>query len=371
MLLADRITTARQLRQLSKTDFAGLLGVTVRTVTNYEMVGAPDNKKAIISKVLGFPEGFFFQDGLPQLEKENVEFRSFRSTPAREKHAALAHSKIGIELMNWVGSKFRLPSPNIPSLSGMEPTEAANVLRQVWGLGSKPLPNLVQLCESRGIHVLGLDKEAKSVDAVSFWHDEGAYIFLGRNKTPERTRFDLAHELGHLVLHEDHDGFSEREYEAEADAFASEFLLPRVAQIEYVVNNPSLAQIMKYKASFGMSAFATVRALHDSERLSDWAYRSLCVELSKRGFRTDEPGSRLSYENSKVFSTILSADSSGKYTVRTIANQMFLPSTTVRTLMMTTDMRIVEPVGKNAGDVRSVPSGNLVNTSSGKLRLVK
>jgi Zn-dependent peptidase ImmA (M78 family) len=71
----------------------------------------------------------------------------------------------------------------------------------MWGLGTGPRPNLLQLCESRGIRVFALAPFADAVEAYSIWRNDIPYVFLARRKAPERLRFDLAHELGHLVLH--------------------------------------------------------------------------------------------------------------------------------------------------------------------------
>lgn len=42
---------------------------------------------------------------------------------------------------------------------------------------------------------------ADEIDAFSLWRDDRPYIFLNTSKSAERSRFDAAHELGHLVLH--------------------------------------------------------------------------------------------------------------------------------------------------------------------------
>lgn len=361
LLLAERITLARQLRMLSKTDFAKSIDVTLRTATNYERSGAPLNKLTMIASTLNFPEKFFLGELLPELDRHSVEFRSYRGTPAKERKASLAHAKLGIGLVTWIKSKFSLPSLGIPSFNGMDPQMAANVVRELWGLGSKPLPNLVQLCESKGIHVLGLPKSIASIDALSFWYEGSAFILLARNKTPERTRFNLAHELGHLVLHENHYGFSEPDYESEADSFATEFLFPRVAQYEYCVKNPDLKQIMTYKGAFGLSAFATVHALHRSGLLTDWAYRKMCVELSRQGVKSAEPESRMSYEKSRVFSVVLDSLVGRKTGFRTIADAMSFPLSSVHSLMMA-DLNTVE--GNCEQGLVSLPITTTIETSS-------
>src|SRR5438094_162699 len=70
--------------------------------------------------------------------------------------------------------------------------------------------------------------DAKEVDAFSMWHGETPFVFLNTKKSCERSRFDAAHELGHLVLHR-HGVPQGQQAEAEANAFASAFLMPRAS----------------------------------------------------------------------------------------------------------------------------------------------
>ncbi len=45
----------------------------------------------------------------------------------------------------------------------------------------------------------------KKIDAFSVWYDAKPYIFLSSDKGSNvRTRFDMAHELGHLIMHADY-----------------------------------------------------------------------------------------------------------------------------------------------------------------------
>lgn len=73
--------------------------------------------------------------------------------------------------------------------------------------------------------MFSLVEETRSVDAFSVWRSNKPYIFLNTVKTAEHSRFDAAHELGHLVLHK-HGGPGGRAAEDEANRFASSFLMP-------------------------------------------------------------------------------------------------------------------------------------------------
>ena len=46
---------------------------------------------------------------------------------------------------------------------------------------------------------------------------------------------------------------------------------------------------MKGKKRWGVSAIAYARRLYSLEVLREWEYRQLCIEMSRRGYRTDEP----------------------------------------------------------------------------------
>jgi Zn-dependent peptidase ImmA (M78 family) len=133
----------------------------------------------------------------------------------------------------------------------------------VWGLGDGPLPNLVQLAESRGIRVLGLPKAAEAVDAFSVWSEGFPYVFVCRAKSPERARFDLAHEIGHLILHSRSGAVDSRKgVEREADQFASAFLMPDDSLKRTLRFNASISEILSARSYYGVSAFALNVALN-------------------------------------------------------------------------------------------------------------
>ena len=147
------------------------------------------------------PVAFFDRPAVDLLDDEAVSFRARRRTWAAQLVAATAAGRIGIEVYAWLSERFDLPDIDVPDLDHDMPGRAAAALRGQWGRGPGPLPNLVHMAEAHGVRVLKLPAGAAEVDAFSVWHDGSPYVFLTTSKTPERARFDLAHELGHLVLH--------------------------------------------------------------------------------------------------------------------------------------------------------------------------
>ncbi len=221
---------------------------------------------------------------------------------------------------------------------GVGPRTAASLLRAMWGLGTKPLPNLVQLAESRGVRVFTLPPFADVVDAYSIWRDDVPYVFLARRKTPERIRFDVAHEIGHLVLHSNEPGET-TEQEREADAFASEFLMPEAGLDEYVRFNATVPELLKVRDFFKVSAMALAYAAHRASRMSNWTYRQACITLSQNGFRSGEPGGMANYEVSRVFPAVLSSPSAS---AAEIAHDLGIPVSDVHALTFGAELRAAQ-----------------------------
>jgi Zn-dependent peptidase ImmA (M78 family) len=92
---------------------------------------------------------------------------------------------------------------------------------------------MVALLETHGVVVTRFETKTRYVDAFSCWMDERPYVFLASDKSSGcRSRFDAAHELGHIILHRaiDQDDILDKRtrdrIEAEANRFAGAFLVP-------------------------------------------------------------------------------------------------------------------------------------------------
>ena len=273
-----------------------------------------------------------------------------------------------MEVDQWISEHFVLPEINVPPFGDETPRMAANLLRETWGLGSKPLPNLVQLCESRGIRVFGLPPLAESVDAYSIWHGGTPYIFLARRKTPERARFDVAHELGHLVLHKHGELEPTAQQEDEANKFASEFLVPRDSIAEHLPKNPTISDILDAKKRFQVSAMALTYAVHKAGRMTDWIYRTTCNRLGQLGYRAAEPTGMTHYEHSKVFPQVFTSTKHGRIDAVRIASELSLPAADVHALTLGSHLRVVETERPNEIDHSKE---HKTSTHHGHLRLVR
>jgi Zn-dependent peptidase ImmA (M78 family)/DNA-binding XRE family transcriptional regulator len=290
-----QITFARVRRRLSKAQLGKALGVTSRSVHNYESGAfAPDMETlARIATLLNFPQSFFYrEDDLPLLSEHAVSFRKLSKMTESMKDCTFAAGAIAFEVNRWIEERFSLPQAQLPDLSDLAPEDAAATLRRLWGLGNAPIPNLIHLLESKGVRVFSLVDEIREVDAFCTWYESKPFVFLNTLKSAERSRFDAAHELGHLVRDVytlQHGDAHSPEMERQADAFAAAFLMPRES---VTANQPpayTLNYLIKLKHYWGVSLAALAYRYNALGLVSEWNYRSVCIDIAKKGYRTREP----------------------------------------------------------------------------------
>ncbi|KES24945.1 XRE family transcriptional regulator [Pseudomonas sp. AAC] len=320
---------------MKKRELATHIGVTERSVSGYES-GTQEPEPgtlAKIAKTLRFPEAFFFGDD-PEVPTPDVaSFRSLSKMTAGLRDSALGAGAIALLLNDWIEQRFDLPEPDLPDLgseraaltnfealdklelssSAQAPEAAAEMLRAHWGLGEQPVKNMIALLESKGVRVYSLAIDAKEVDAFSMWSGGRPFMFLNTFKSAERCRFDAAHELGHLVMHQ-HAHPQGPDLEREANAFASAFLMPRASVLAMAPRSITIKSLIKYKKLWSVSVAALNYRLHSLGLSTEWTYRTLCIQIAQEGYRTEEPES-IAHERSVILEKIfaaLRADGVGK-----------------------------------------------------------
>jgi Zn-dependent peptidase ImmA (M78 family) len=316
----ERLRLARQRRGLFVQDLAALAGFSVRSVSSWENAGqvpTPENVAAV-AKALNFPEAFFYAAGPPVLV--GGVFRSAVRMTAAQRDTALAAGSMAIELDRWIHNNFQRPSPRVPDLRDATPEAAAEALRGEWGLGYQPVKNVVHTLEAHGVRIYSLVHDTPTVDAFSVWYDDSPYIFLNTMKTAERSRFDAAHELGHLTLHA-HSDLAKKQAEKEAQAFASAFLMPKAQFLSVVPRYLTLANVIMAKQVWGVSAMAYVYRLHALGVIRDWQYRQLCIQVRTQ-HGSAEPGAERPRETSQVLGKVMGALGSNRITRTEIAAQL-------------------------------------------------
>ena len=330
-----RMAVARRRRRLTSKAFADLAGLSPVTVSRIEKANNEPDPGTVdrIAQTLGFPRQFFFGDDLDIPLKDTASFRSLTAMTAGERDAALAAGALAYLFADWVGARFNLPEADLLDLSHeRDAARGARAMRQHWGLGEQPVSNMIRLLEAKGVRVFSLAENTCNVDAFSCWRNGIPYVFLNTYKTAEHTRFDAAHELGHLILHKHGGPQQGRAAELEAHLFAASFLMPEADVRARIPRAPSLDQIIVAKRRWGVSASALAYRLHKLGIMSDWLYRGIVIEIGRRGYRTAEPNGS-EREESLLWKKVLSDLWRDRVTKTHIAAELMLPASEVENLL--------------------------------------
>lgn len=321
----SRLKLARARRGMTIKSLALATGMSEKSISSYEKgTNPPDDTVKILAKALSYPTSFFYGCDVDELHHQTVSFRSMSKLKAAQRNAAVAAGQVALLFNDWMQNQFDLPKPNILDLSGEKPEIAAAILRQEWGLGDRSIKSMVNLLESNGIKVFSLFENNQEVDAYSFWHAQTPFVFLNSMKSSERSRFDAAHELGHLILHKHEGSPTGPQAEKEANSFASAFLMPEASVRARAIPFPSRYQLISLKKNWLVSVAALTRRLKDLDLITEWHYRTLTIEMSKSGDLKREPEG-IQRENSTLLTNVLSELWKDGITRSDIASELNLP----------------------------------------------
>jgi Zn-dependent peptidase ImmA (M78 family)/transcriptional regulator with XRE-family HTH domain len=314
-----RITEAREAMGLSVQNLADLLGVSAPTIYDYEQGNRmiPADKLARIALVLDQPLAFF-ELGVTSLEFDGyvLHFRDAKTTQLQRASAAVRLKWLE-EYFGFITRKIDVPAVSVPNLQPpSDPTlitsdfieEAACIVRESWGLGNDPINNLVKTMERNGIVVGFVALDLPELDGVSCWSTRFSrpFVILNRDKaSAARSRFDAAHELGHILLHRNvpseylipsktgRSGDKKampfyKMMEKQAHRFAGALLLPDTSWGRE--GNPvSLTRYKNLKARWLVSVSAMLIRAKDLNLIQEDRYTILRKQFSNVGWRTREP----------------------------------------------------------------------------------
>ena len=322
-LTPSRLVIARKRRGLTLTQLAGLAGLSTRSISLYENGHTEPSADTLrqLALVLDVSPGFLRAAEVDEIPEAAVSFRALSKMTARQRDRALSAGRVALLINDWIDARFRLPGTDIPGLAGHDPEAAADVVRACWGLGERPVGNVLHLLESRGARIYSLTPENTELDAYSLCWQGRPFIFLATGKSGERGRFDTAHELGHLVLHGQHQVPSRPAAEAEANRFAAAFLMPRASVLAHDLRDATAERIAAAKRTWKVSAMALARRLHELGLLTEWGYRTACVQLSRLGYRSSDPHG-IERESSQLLAKVFRAVRDAGDTPATIASSI-------------------------------------------------
>lgn len=354
MFNKTRLTVARQRASLTMKELADRIGVEPRAVSGYE-AGEYEPTEEVVSRIcrtLKYSPEFFTRDDIDIPDPAGVSFRAMTKMTARQRDSAIAAGALAYLLIDWVENRFNLPDVDLPDMREETPEMAAMSLRQYWGIGERPIKNMIHLLEAKGVRVFSLAENCVEIDAYSVWRGHRPCIFLNTGKSAQRGRFDAAHELGHLVLHR-HAAPNGQDAEKEAHRFAASFLMPE-ASMKAVGRVERLDQVIDLKKKWQVSVAAMVYRLHELGIMSRWTYQTFFVEISRRGWRTTEPFATRN-ETSQVWQKVFSELRKDGMGAEHLAEELCLPMDEIVKLVfglvmvgIPSSVRAALPQGKKA-----------------------
>lgn len=351
----SRLIIARDRVGLTQRSLGEVVGVSARAIKGYESGSMAPSRQTLcdLARATGYVEAFFEAGPLEALPLEAASFRALSKASARVRNKAVASGTFAVSLLYpFLSERFELPTVDVPDLRDETPAGAAEALRHQWGLGQRPIPHMVSLLESRGARVFSLSEDCDAIDAFSTWRDGTPFVFLNTRKTAERSIFDAAHELGHLVLHR-HGVPQGHDAENEADRFASHFLLPEPAIRADAPKIATVASVAAMKQRWRASVAAIGRRLHDLGLMTDYNYTQFNKQLSQRG-RRQEPAP-LPRESSVVLKKALLALAEEGLNPKAIARSLHLPLAEIRAL--TFGLQAIDGGGLTPGRSGTVQGG--------------
>lgn len=205
---------------------------------------------------------------------------------------------------------FRLPKACDRQVSKIEDLEDfAEELRDEWDFGDDPIANLCEALEDQGVKVMLLPDAPDKFDGYSCWANERIPVVASRCSSDlpgDRQRFNLAHELGHLLL--EHMDLGDVDVEEACHRFAAALLVPAEAAKSEVGENrdyvpPRELYLLKHK--WGLSMAAWVRRILDLAIIRQSQYRIAMKRFRQEGWHKEEPGNQIEPERSRRFQRLV------------------------------------------------------------------
>lgn len=317
--IGKRLVQARKMAGMSLQALADALDnkVTKQALSKYELGSMKPQVSILIElgNVLSVKPEFFLRENL--LEFGEVSFRKQKSLAKVKQDAILERAKdyvsryLEIESILGVAKEFVNPLSKETISTYQEVENASKVLRKLWELGSGPIPNVTAMLEMVGVRVM-LIEETDKIDGFATFSSSGIPVVVinKANRSVERVRFTIVHELAHILLvFSPEVSRNENLVEKLCHYFASCFLLPTNALLgrmngkrrDYI----AIKELITIKELYGISIRAIVYRLKQIKVISENYYTRWIVYMSKTYGSKKEPGLYRGDESAQYFGTLI------------------------------------------------------------------
>lgn len=302
-LLPERLNQALAARGFSATELAARLSVTTTTLSRWRNRAQVPSAAAVelLAKELRVTPEWLTRPIRPAISKPN-----FRGSVAQLKQdRGLLQTRA--EWLEEVAANFEehveYPEVALPCVQARSLSEittqmiesAADACRKEWRMGEAPAGDILLLLENSGVIVAREETGVARIEGLSMWSQAGRpYVLLCADKgNAYRSRFDAAHELGHLVLHRyietPTDSRAYKLMETQAHQFAGAFLLPARGFVPEVGLPVSLNGLLQLKQRWGVSVGAMILRLRALGVIDEDGYLRLIKYRSAKWGQKREP----------------------------------------------------------------------------------
>ena len=304
---AEMLTLARESRGLTQASLAKRLRVTQSEISKIEnRMREPDKGRiSNFSRELGYTEDFFYLgEAIRGPGSGCVYNRRRQSLPQGQLREIIAKVNVRrIQVKSYLKAAALDAENRFVKRDAEDesPAEIAQIFRRYWALPSGPIQSIVRTIEDAGGIVISTNFSTRKVDAISQLAPGIPPLFFLNSASPaDRLRFTLAHEIGHIVMH---DGPTEA-MEKEADLFAAEFLMP-AAEIRPRLREITLPKLATLKPYWKVSMSALLMRADDLGLISPRRKSYFWMEMGKSGWRRKEPID-IPHEESTLFEELIS-----------------------------------------------------------------
>jgi Zn-dependent peptidase ImmA (M78 family)/transcriptional regulator with XRE-family HTH domain len=293
-----RLQAGRELRGLSQAQLAREAAVTPAAISQFENGHARPSANTFVrvASALDLPVSYFERRPERPVEEPVAFFRSLRSTSAVDRRRASALTSLVHDLVVALEQHVTLPPLRLLDARGARDDgsidEAAAAARAHMGLSAlDPVPDVTNSLERNGVVAARFHIDAATVDAFGVAFQDRPIVVLGSDKgIRDRSRFDAAHELAHLVLRHGPDDAGTRGAESQAHRFAAAFLMPEEAIIDDLPRRADWEQLMRLKRRWQVSLAALLKRAQTLGVMGDNEYTLAMKTMSARRWRNPEPG---------------------------------------------------------------------------------
>lgn len=305
-IIPSRLKMARISRGYSLGDLESLIGISKQFLSQCEL-GTANPSGGVIGKlvdVLDYPLNFFLKPILKEDTASATYFRSRKATPKKLKDAAEEKVFIFEEIKRYFEEYVNYPRQNLPIIPDellkenyeiKDIEKIADYVRNYWNLGTGPIENVVSILQENGIIISKIKVKNDKIDAFSKWLNGCPYIFLSVDKNcAVRSRFDISHELCHLLLHQHltQDEINNKKIldkiEKEADMFAGAFLLPAETFTREMFSS-SLDNLIMLKRRWKVSIACMIKRCADLDILTENQILYLKKQMTYKCYWKKEP----------------------------------------------------------------------------------